>query len=735
MSHAAYSSLFDEILLNGKILDSATPPGVLNNFTTIYSDLAGITGSIASLQAQINTDNTDNLALHAAVASLQTQINTDNTDNLALHAGLSSLTNDLNTTNATVSTLSASLDTTNASIRSDMTSLIDATNASLTSSLDTTNATVSTLSASLDTTNISIRSDMTSLIDATNASLDATNATVSTLSASLDTTNTSIRSDMTSLIDATNATVSTLSSSLDTTNTSIRSDMTSLIDATNASLDATNTTVSTLSSSLDATNTTVSTLSSSLDTTNATVSTLSSSLDTTNTSIRSDMTSLIDATNASLDATNTTVSTLSTSLDTTNASIRSDMTDLINVTKTDLTDITTSLQDITTQTSATVAQHASDIVGLKAYDWSTHDATQNVSYAGHNITNVNSLTCSTLNYTTLNPAPVVFANTYYVDKAGSDSNPGSALFPFLTIQKAIDTCETTWNGTAKEIRVSFGTYDQQLTFKKARVQLTAVGSRYTNTACSITKNILVQVAGSVDMFNSQIAINGFQIVGKVLDTSTSTHTLVLMNCYIYANENAVSQTCSVDNRTYMENCTVQAGNTTGTQALLNFASGGVSLISVSITQKSTQSCIILSGTAYLNNCVLSTFTNDNSGATLLPLMQITTSSIAPQVVANCGFIFSSDTIKEHTVTQCNNVGIYMSWGAGSTVGGVIPLTLITDTFLLRGTVDGNLIVDASNNYYYLFHANCYTGHSNLSGQAHLMCGTFNVNKFPLCPAS
>ena len=642
MSHAAYSSLFDEILLNGKILDSATPPGVLNNFTTIYSDLAGITGSIASLQAQINTDNTDNLALHAAVASLQTQINTDNTDNLALHAGLSSLTNDLNTTNATVSTLSASLDTTNASIRSDMTSLIDATNASLTSSLDTTNATVSTLSASLDTTNISIRSDMTSLIDATNASLDATNATVSTLSASLDTTNTSIRSDMTSLIDATNA---------------------------------------------------------------------------------------------SLDATNTTVSTLSTSLDTTNSSIRSDMTDLINVTKTDLTDITTSLQDITTQTSATVAQHASDIVGLKAYDWSTHDATQNVSYAGHNITNVNSLTCSTLNYTTLNPAPVVFANTYYVDKAGSDSNPGSALFPFLTIQKAIDTCETTWNGTAKEIRVSFGTYDQQLTFKKARVQLTAVGSRYTNTACSITKNILVQVAGSVDMFNSQIAINGFQIVGKVLDTSTSTHTLVLMNCYIYANENAVSQTCSVDNRTYMENCTVQAGNTTGTQALLNFASGGVSLISVSITQKSTQSCIILSGTAYLNNCVLSTFTNDNSSATLLPLMQITTSSIAPQVVANCGFIFSSDTIKEHTVTQCNNVGIYMSWGAGSTVGGVIPLTLITDTFLLRGTVDGNLIVDASNNYYYLFHANCYTGHSNLSGQAHLMCGTFNVNKFPLCPAS
>jgi peptidoglycan hydrolase CwlO-like protein len=604
MSHAAYSSLFDEILLNGKILDSATPPGVLSSFTSIYSSLTGITGSIANLQTQIDTDNTDNLALHAGLTGLQ-------------------------------------------------------------SSLDTTNSNLSTLSGSLDTTN----------------------SNLSTLSGSLDTTNSNL---------------TTLSGSLDTT----KSDVSGL----QSSLDTTNSNLTTLSGSLDTTNSNLTTLSGSLDTTNSNLTTLSGSLDTT----KSDVSDLQTANQ-----------TQDSSINTINSSLES------------ITNNVASLESITTQTTGIVQQHSTDIIALQAYDWSAHNATQNVSLDGRDLLGVNNITCSTLNYTTLNPAipvPVAFANTYYVDKAGSDSSNGSAEFPFLTIQKAIDVCESTWNGTAREIRVNFGSYSQQLLIKKARIQLTAVGSRYANTACSITGNILVQVSGSVDMFNSQIAIVGFQIVGRVLDTSTSVHTLVLMNCYLYANENAVSQTSSADNRTYMENCTVQAGNTSGTQALLNFTSGGVSLISISITQKSTQSCIILSGTAYFNNCVLSTFTNDNSGATLLPLMQITTSSVASQVVANCGFIYSSSTAKGHTATQCNNVGIYMNWGAGSTAGGLIPLTLLSNTFLLTGTVEGNLIVDALNNYY-LFHANCYTGHSNISGQAHLMCGTFNVNKFPLCPAS
>ena len=626
-THAAYSSLFDEILLNGKILDSATPPGVLTNFTNIFAGLTGLHNSVTSLQQQIDADTTDNTALHTAVTSLQQQIDADTTDNTALHTAVTNLQTADGVINASIAGLTTDVNNLQAAD-----GVINASIDGLTTAVNNLQTADSDIIVSITNLTNSVATDVTNLQAADiniNSAITNAQSSIQTLTTALN----DVSSNLTSIISTTNNNFLDLSS---------------------------------------------------------TVSGISS-----------------------------TVTNLTT------------FTDTLIDTNTNITDLQTNITDL----QGTTSQNSAAITILEAYDWSSHNATQNISLNGHDITNVNNITCSKLNYTTLNPAPVVFANTYYVDKAGSDTNSGSALFPFLTIQKAIDVCESTYNGTAREIRVSFGTYDQQLTFKKARVQLTAVGSRYTNTACSITKDILVQVSGSADLFNSQIAINGFQIVGKVLDTSTSVHTLVLLNCYIYVNEYAVSQTCSVDNRTYMENCTVQAGNASGTHPLLNFASGGVSLISVSVTQKSTQSGVILSGTAYFMNCVLSTFTNDNTSSILLPLMQLTTSSVISQVVANCGFIFTSTTAKVHTATECNNVGIFINWAAGSTAGGLIPLTLLSNTFLLMGTVDGNLIVDSPASYYYLFHANCYTGHNNLSGQAHTMCGTVNVNKFHLCPAS
>ena len=389
------------------------------------------------------------------------------------------------------------------------------------------------------------------------------------------------------------------------------------------------------------------------------------------------------------------------------------------------------LKITSTSTVNSVAQLATSVTELQAYDWSAHAATQNVSYGNHDVTNVDALYCNTLFYNALSPsipAPIPFANTYYVDKAGSNSNVGSADFPFLTIQKAIDVCEAKFNGTAQEIRVNFGTYTENLLLKKARVQLTAVGSRYVNTACSISGSILVQVAGSVDVFNSQIAIIGFQINGKVLDTSTGVHTLVIKDCYLYAPDNAVSQTCVADNRTYLENCTV-GSSASGTDALLNFASGGVSLISVSVTQKSAQSCLVLSGLAYFNNCALCTFTNDNAGAQLEPLVKITTAIYSvPKILANCGFIFSSLTAKPIVSGVKWNVAIWIT-GTNSLV------SLINNTFFLYGTsISANCVESPAGNFLLSYYGNS-SACSNSYGMSYTLCGALNVNKFAMFPVS
>ena len=390
------------------------------------------------------------------------------------------------------------------------------------------------------------------------------------------------------------------------------------------------------------------------------------------------------------------------------------------------------LKEVDVSTLATLATIASEIVDLQSYDWSAHSATQDVNLGNHAISGVSSLTCGTLNYTTLNPAipsPVAFANTYYVDKAGSNSNSGTVDFPFLTIQKAIDVCEAKFNGTAQEIRVNFGSYSETLTFKKARIQLTAVGSRYTNVSCNITGNILVQVAGSTDLFNSQIAIIGFQVVGKILDTSASVHTLVVKDCYLYGVDNLISQTSTADSRTYLEGCTIQSSNATATDALLNFASGGISLVSVSITQKSVQSCLVLSGLAYFNNCALSTFTNDNSGAQLEPLVKITTAvHSVPKILANCGFVFSSLTAKPIVSGAKWNTAIWIT-GTNSAV------SLINNSFFLYGTTDGANVVESPTGNFALSYYGNSSASTNAYKMAYGLCGTLNVSKFAMFPVS
>ena len=287
--------------------------------------------------------------------------------------------------------------------------------------------------------------------------------------------------------------------------------------------------------------------------------------------------------------------------------------------------------------------------------------------------------------------------TYYVDgSCGSDSYDGSILHPFKTIQKAITSCESVYDGTAREIKVSFGSYVENLTISKARIKISGSHeSRFANVSCGINGNINVQVAGSVDLFNSQVMITGFQIVGRVLDNSTSVHTLNIKDCYLYGVDKMVFQNSSSDSRTYLENLTIQASAATGTESLIKMNSGGLYMSLCTVTASSANTnCLSIEGSSSIYSMALTTFTNDNAGSSLVPLVFISTSVSASQVFGNCAFVFSSTTPKSTSTGNYNMaIKIYST-----------SLTLINNSIFLTGSTASMNAVLAYGGVYY--HNNC-----------------------------
>lgn len=303
-----------------------------------------------------------------------------------------------------------------------------------------------------------------------------------------------------------------------------------------------------------------------------------------------------------------------------------------------------------------------------------------------------------LSYTTLDP-PIANNSllTYHVDgSCGSDSYDGSILHPFKTIQKAVTICESVYDGTAREIKVAFGSYVENLTITKARIKLSGSHeSRFANVACGINGNINVQVAGSVDLFNSQVMITGFQIVGQILDTSSSVHTLNIKDCFIYGVPKLITQSSTVDSRTYLENLTIQASVSTGLNPLVEMNSGGIYMTMCSLTHIGAGYCLNVQGTSSIYSMSLNTFTNDNAGSLIRGLVNIYTSSTSPQTIANCGFVYSSSTPKSTSANS--NISLKC---------GMSPLMLINNTFILTGCTNIDNAVVASGMV--LYSGNCAT---------------------------
>jgi hypothetical protein len=360
-----------------------------------------------------------------------------------------------------------------------------------------------------------------------------------------------------------------------------------------------------------------------------------------------------------------------------------------------------------------------------------NDTNQIVSETNASISGINEITCSKLYYSTLEPAiptPSKSLLTFYVDgSCGADVNDGSREKPFRLIQSAINKCEQVWDGTAREVKVAFGSYSENLTISKARIQLTgSVCSRYANTACNISGTITLQIADTVDMFNSQVFITGFQIVGSVIDASSSVHTLSIKDCYLYNQENIIQQRTRgaeilnngasfnppkynvVDCRTYLENLTINASNALGTNALVSIEAGNVEAILCTITAKSANTnCLQMVYNASTSLFTQSSFTNDNSGSALKPLIYVYSIFGNPTLNTfnNCGFVFGSTTVKSvsqsgsNSAIVCKNTNDYFNvmrctfilQGVSSqSQSNFIIMPLYTESKTLRYSESGNI---------------------------------------------
>ena len=245
---------------------------------------------------------------------------------------------------------------------------------------------------------------------------------------------------------------------------------------------------------------------------------------------------------------------------------------------------------------------------------------------------------------------------FFVSDSGSDVNGnGSILNPYLTIQKAITQAELVSSAALVcVINVASGHYNENLTFNKGYVVLNgSLQSQTGNEVCEITGSITINTGGANDVFNRQIAFQGFNItcgVGQLVsDTSTSSHTVSFQDCKIFVNSQFfVSTSTAPDMRTYFTNIEIGQTNVASVLPLISCNVGLVEMERADISMSGNATAVLIAGTSVLNRCSLSTLDTSNAGTTLLPLLSITSSTTSTHSLGNVAFAFASSVAKTAT---------------------------------------------------------------------------------------
>ena len=289
-----------------------------------------------------------------------------------------------------------------------------------------------------------------------------------------------------------------------------------------------------------------------------------------------------------------------------------------------------------------------------------------------------------------------YANTYYVDPSGVDSNTGTVQQPFKTIQRAIDATQVAYTHTtsprSKNINVAFGTYTESLLIQ-CPLQLTGTApTRYAQPGtCCIKGDIVVNIASAATpMTDTQVGIFNMLVFGSVADTSTVPHTLVMKDARIFTDEWCFRQfQTSPDCRTYLENVMISNDSALAADPLVHIRSGVLEMISCQLTAKGPQSVVQFSGSAKANFLALCTFENSCTGTTLLPIVCISSvySSLTVIPISNCAFTYTSPTLK--SLIPGSNSGLYLN------SNNTLLVVLTNCIFTLFGVPTSSPVVDAA----------------------------------------
>jgi len=282
----------------------------------------------------------------------------------------------------------------------------------------------------------------------------------------------------------------------------------------------------------------------------------------------------------------------------------------------------------------------------------------------HKVTN---LTPGTVGTDAVNYTQLTFRDNteFYVSAQGSDiSGNGSILAPFQTIQKAITAAELISSASSIcNINVASGNYPQSLTFNKGYVVLNGtLQSQTGNEVCEITGSITINCTGANDVFNRQVAFQGFNITcgagQSITNTSASSHTVSFQDCKIFVNSVCYNSTAScADARTYFTNVEISSTNAANVSPVITTNVGLVELERMDFTVDGNAIGILIGGTSVLNRFSLSTLESTNTGATLLPLLSFTSTTTSVHSLGNVAFAFSSATAKTATNAVYINSGI------------------------------------------------------------------------------
>ena len=281
----------------------------------------------------------------------------------------------------------------------------------------------------------------------------------------------------------------------------------------------------------------------------------------------------------------------------------------------------------------------------------------------HKITNLTagSAAADAVNYTQLTFRD---STEFYVSSQGSNTNNGSILAPFLTIQAAITAAELISSAALVcSINVASGHYTENLTFNKGYVVLSGTLQAQTgNEVCEITGSITINCTGANDVFNRQVAFQGFNIscgVGQsITNTSSSSHTVSFQDCSIYVNSVAYNSTASsADARTYFTNVDVYSTNAANVSPVITTNVGQVELERMDVTVDGNAIGLLIGGTSVLTRFSLSTLESTSTATTLLPLLSFTSTSTSAHSLALISFVFTSSVAKTATNAVYINSGV------------------------------------------------------------------------------